>query len=106
MIDIIRKNKRSIPPELFPTKNVPKLTSKFAFTSDTTLMSVLPQKSNEGVVLKRTLHSDKEIPNGAVKQKPKIILEYNRYNSLVDTIDKAVLCYKEKNKLLAFDRVL
>lgn len=97
MIGTLRKNKPSIPPVLLQTNNVPNMTSKFAFTSNTTLVAYIPEKSNKCVVLQSTLHSDKSVSDGPGK-KPTIILDYNRTKGSVDTMDKAVACYSTKRK--------
>lgn len=97
MIGTMKRNKACIPPELLQTKNVPKMTSKFAFTSDTCLVSYLPEKSNKCVVLLSTLHSEKTVSNQRSK-KPEIILHYNKTKGAVDTMDKAVMCYTTKRK--------
>lgn len=62
--------------------------SKFAFTPTTTLVSYLP-KRNKNVVLLSTLHKTVEISDRE-DRKPAIILDYNRNKGGVDNLDKVI----------------
>ncbi|TWW61348.1 hypothetical protein D4764_05G0014380 [Takifugu flavidus] len=66
------------------------LSSKFAFTPTTTLVSYLPKK-NKNVVLS-TLHRDSDISDRG-DRKPVIILDYNRNKGGVDNLDKVIGTY-------------
>ncbi|CAB4056464.1 unnamed protein product [Lepeophtheirus salmonis] len=59
--------------------------SKFVFTPTTTLVSYLPKK-NKNVVLLSTLHKDGSISD-RVDRKPIIIMDYNRNKGGVDNLD-------------------
>lgn len=96
MVGTIKKNKPTLPPQLLETKNVPALTSKFAFTKDTTLVSYFPKK-NKCVVLQSTLHHDDKISCNDDK-KPLLILDYNKPKGAVDTLDKMCANYTSKRK--------
>ncbi|KAL1454554.1 hypothetical protein WDU94_010780 [Cyamophila willieti] len=70
MIGTLKKNKPTIPKELLETKRVPPLTSKFAYTHDTTLVSYFLKKS-KCVVLQSTFHlTDKVNASHPVKKAP------------------------------------
>lgn len=95
MIGTIRKNKPTIPPQLLQ-KNVPKFSSTFAFTKDTTLVSYIPKKG-KCVVLQSTLHHDRKIADTETK-KPEMILDYNNTKGGVDTLDKLASNYSCRRK--------
>ncbi|KAJ8393021.1 hypothetical protein AAFF_G00069250 [Aldrovandia affinis] len=65
--------------------------SKFAFTPTTTLVSYLPKK-NKNVVLLRTLHTEADISDRE-DRKPAIILDYNCNKGGVDNLDKVIGTY-------------
>ena len=60
MIGTVRKNKPKLPPALLATRVREAFSSMFAFTPTTTLVSYLP-KRNKNVVLLSTLHKTAEI---------------------------------------------
>lgn len=91
MVGTIRKNKPELPPALLASKEREVLSSKFAFTPTTTLVSYLPKK-NKNVVLLSTLHTEADISNREDK-KPAIILEYNSNKGGVDNLDKVIGTY-------------
>ncbi|KAL3969261.1 leucine-rich repeat-containing G protein-coupled receptor 6 [Sarotherodon galilaeus] len=57
MVGTIRKNKSELPPQLMTMKNGPVKSSKFVYTADTSLVSYVPKKG-KNVVLMSTLHRD------------------------------------------------
>ncbi|XP_014912949.1 piggyBac transposable element-derived protein 4-like [Poecilia latipinna] len=91
MIGTVRKNKPELPPALLTTKERKVFSSKFAFTPTTTLVSYLPKK-NKNVVLMSTLHKDGDISNRE-DRKPNIILDYNHTKGGVDNLDKVIGTY-------------
>lgn len=74
-LTMIRKNRSELPPQLLPTKNRPVNSSKFVYTVDTSLVSYVPKK-RKNVILMSTLHWDGRI-SGLEHQKPEIIMDYN-----------------------------
>ena len=70
--------------------------SQFYFTKDTTVVSYIPKK-NRNVVLMSTAHNSKEVSNRENK-KSKIILDYNVTKVAVDTLDKLIATYTCKRK--------
>ena len=72
MLGTMRRNKTELP-NLSRKETVHH--SQFYFTRDTTVVSYIP-KRNRNVVLMSTAHNSKEVSNREDK-KPKIILDYN-----------------------------
>lgn len=98
MIGTVKKNKRFIPKEFQPHKDRGNETSIFGFTKKATLVSYVP-KPRKCVILLSTMHFTKEL--GDVKNKPEIILEYNRTKGGVDTLDQMVheyMCKRRTNR--------
>ncbi|XP_047241326.1 piggyBac transposable element-derived protein 4-like [Girardinichthys multiradiatus] len=91
MVGTVRKNKPELPPALLASKEREVFSSKFAFTPNTTLVSYLPKK-NKNVVLLSTLHTDSDISIHE-DRKPIIILDYNRNKGGVDNLDKLIGTY-------------
>lgn len=80
MVGTMRKNKRSIPPNLLTCKKLPLYKSTFAFTKNTALVSYVGRK-NKCTILQSTLHSSKEVETGN-KRLPAIISYYNKTKGL------------------------
>lgn len=91
MVGTVRKNKPELPPALLATRGREAFSSKFAFTPTTTLVSYLP-KRNKNVVLLSTLHKTAEISDRE-DRKPAIILDYNHNKGGVDNLDKVIGTY-------------
>ncbi|XP_035854995.1 uncharacterized protein LOC118494664 [Sander lucioperca] len=87
MVGTVRKNK----PEL------PSQSSKFAFTPTVTLVSYVP-KRNKNVVLLSTLHMGDARVSAGRHAKPDIILHYNSTKGSVDNLDKLVGTYSCRRK--------
>jgi len=93
MLGTMRRNKTELP-NLSRKEAVHH--SQFYFTKDTTVVSYIPKK-NRNVVLMSTAHNSKEVSNREDK-KPKIILDYNATKGAVDTLDKLIATYTCKRK--------
>ncbi|XP_053271933.1 piggyBac transposable element-derived protein 4-like [Pleuronectes platessa] len=91
MVGTVRKNKPQLPPALVSTRGREALSSKFAFTDTHSLVSYLPKK-NKNVILMSTLHKDAAVSE-AEHRKPQIILDYNRNKGGVDCLDKLTGTY-------------
>ncbi|XP_047219543.1 piggyBac transposable element-derived protein 1-like [Girardinichthys multiradiatus] len=91
MVGTVRKNKPELPPALLVSKEREVFSSKFAITPNTTLVSYLPKK-NKNVILLSTLHTDGDISDHE-DRKPIIILDYNRNKGGVDNLDKVIGTY-------------
>ncbi|XP_051915601.1 piggyBac transposable element-derived protein 4-like [Hippocampus zosterae] len=104
MVGTVRKNKPELPPALIDTKDRVPLSSKFAFTETTTMVSYIPKK-RKNVTLISTLHKDAAVSSREDK-KPAIILDYNRCKGGVDVLDKVTGTYTCQRKTLRWPMVV
>ena len=65
MVGTVRRNKPELPPALTTTGGRDAFSSKFAFTQDTTIVSYMPKK-NKNVILMSTLHKAAEVSGRAL----------------------------------------
>ena len=92
-VGTVRKNKRQIPNEILIVKNRPEKTSKFVFQTDVTLVSYVPKK-NKNVLIMSTLHHDNNIdPSTGELNKLELITFYNMTKGGVDTVDQLSATY-------------
>ncbi|XP_071743601.1 uncharacterized protein [Lepeophtheirus salmonis] len=91
MVSTVRENKPELPPALLASKEREVFSSKFAFTPTTTLVSYLPKK-NKNVILLSPLHRDGSISDRD-DRKPIIIMGYNRNKRSVDNLDIVIGAY-------------
>ncbi|XP_040918201.1 piggyBac transposable element-derived protein 4-like [Toxotes jaculatrix] len=91
MVGTIRKNKPELPPKLLEVRKRAILSSMFAFSSTHTLVSYVP-KRGKNVLLLSTKHREPAISNEP-HRKPMIILDYNRNKGGVDNLDKVTGTY-------------
>ncbi|VEN49604.1 unnamed protein product [Callosobruchus maculatus] len=88
LVGTMRKNKRQLPVEFVNTKQRPVNSSMFAFEKNKTLVSYVPRKG-KNVILVSSMHFDDEIDTGTGdKAKPRIITFYNETKSGVDVVDE------------------
>ncbi|XP_061880293.1 piggyBac transposable element-derived protein 4-like [Entelurus aequoreus] len=80
----VKKNKPELPAEILQVKDKAPLFSKFAFTDTNTVVSIVPKKKRN-VILMSTLHKDAAVSSGSDK-KPTIILDYNKNKGEVDNL--------------------
>uniref|UniRef100_A0A671U995 PiggyBac transposable element-derived protein domain-containing protein n=1 Tax=Sparus aurata TaxID=8175 RepID=A0A671U995_SPAAU len=95
MVGTVRRNKPELPLALLASKNRQVLSSKFAFTSTTTLVSYMAKK-NKNVMLMSTLHTEAPDDDAAGRRKdgkPAIVLDYNSNKGGVDNLDKVIGTY-------------
>lgn len=90
LVGTIRANKPELPPKLKQTKNRAVLSSLFAFTTTTTAVSYIPRRGRN-VFLLSTKHREPAVIQGD-KQKPQMIVDYNRCKGGVDNLDKVCDC--------------
>jgi len=95
MLGTVRKNRSELPAEVLVMKDRAPLSSKFAFTETTALVSYCPKKG-KNVVLMSTLHKDAEFSPVREDQKHTMILDYNSTKGGVDNLDKVTGCYSTK----------
>ncbi|XP_019123568.2 piggyBac transposable element-derived protein 4 isoform X1 [Larimichthys crocea] len=94
LVGTIRRNKPELPPNLLQARAV--FSSMFAFTKNHTLVSYIP-KRGKNVLLLSTKHRSPDISD-EMKKKPIIIHDYNRCKGGVDTLDKVVATYSCRRK--------
>eukprot|EP00066_Takifugu_rubripes_P014261 XP_011603527.1 PREDICTED: piggyBac transposable element-derived protein 4-like [Takifugu rubripes] len=104
IVGTIRKNRSELPPQLLTSKNRPVKSSKFAYTADTSLVSYVPKKG-KNVVLMSTLHRDGRMCDQE-HHKPEIIMDYNATKGGVDNMDKLVTAYSCKWRTLRWPLVI
>ncbi|XP_068435159.1 piggyBac transposable element-derived protein 4-like [Clinocottus analis] len=91
MVGTVKKNKPELPAEILQEKDRAPLSSKFAFTDTTTVVSYCPKKTRN-VILMSTLHKDAAVSPGSDK-KPTMILDYYKNKGGVDNLDKLTATY-------------
>ncbi|XP_048853945.1 piggyBac transposable element-derived protein 4-like isoform X2 [Brienomyrus brachyistius] len=96
MVGTVRHNKPELPPELLTVKGREVTSSQFAFTANTTLVSYVPRKG-KNVMLMSTLHREGQISDRKHK-KPEIILQYNARKGGVDTLNMVTAHYSCRRK--------
>ncbi|XP_065658824.1 piggyBac transposable element-derived protein 4-like [Hydra vulgaris] len=92
----IKKNKGEIPKKLLSALHRPFYSSTFGFQNDSTIVSYVLKK-NKAVILLSTFHHSNDIVVDH-NEKPRIILDYNKYKGGVDTLDQVVRCYSSRRK--------
>ncbi|XP_072392484.1 uncharacterized protein [Diabrotica undecimpunctata] len=92
-VGMLRKNKRCIPAQFLILQNREQMTSLFGFQKDITLLSYVPKK-NKNVLLLSTMHHDKAIDEATSdKNLLEIISFYNFTKSGVDVVDELSASY-------------
>lgn len=86
----IRKNRRELPLEFSNPTTRPLGSSMFAYNSCITLVSYIPKKK-KNVLLVSSLHHDDKIDQETGK--PEMIMDYNDTKGGVDTLDKMCAAY-------------
>nr|CAH7737709.1 unnamed protein product [Callosobruchus chinensis] len=90
VIGTIKANKRELPPELVNVKQRPPQSSIFAYQPHCSLVSYVPRK-NKNVLVLSTMHHDDKLDKDSGK--PDIIMDYNRTKFGVDVVDKMCASY-------------
>ena len=96
-VGTVRKNKTFLPPCITNTQGRNVLSSKFAFQKGCTLVSYIPKKG-KNVLLMSSLHDQGYKDDSRDDQKPDIILDYNHGKGAVDNLDKLVRTYSVVRK--------
>ena len=99
----VKKNRRFLPPVILDAQR-PVLSSQFAFQDNVTLVSYVPKKK-KNVVLLSTQHHSADISEDREDKKPEIILHYNRTKGAVDTLDKLLRTYSCQRKCRRWPQV-
>ncbi|KAM9770316.1 DNA polymerase delta subunit 4 isoform 1-T1 [Menidia menidia] len=104
MVGAIRKNRPELPPQLLTLKDRPVKSSKFAYTADTSLVSYVP-KRGKNVVLMSTLHGDGRICDQE-HLKPEIIMDYDFTKGGVGNLGKLLTAYSCKRRTIRWPMVI
>nr|XP_061796549.1 piggyBac transposable element-derived protein 4-like [Nerophis lumbriciformis] len=104
LVGTLRKNKGELPPALLRITCRQPLSSLFAFTKNMALVSYVPKRAENFLVLS-TRHRTPEVPEGALK-KPQIILDYNRCKGAVDHLDQVRITYSCRRRALRWPMCL
>lgn len=106
IVGTLRKNKRQIPPEFVSTKGRELNSSLFGFQEKCTLVSYVPKKG-KNVLLISTLHNDDKIDHDSGDlQKPEIITFYNLTKGGVDVVDEMGATYSCARKTRRWPMVI
>ena len=93
VIGTLRKNKRELPLEFSKPINRKIHSSMFGFTSDLTLVSYIPRRGKNVLLVSSLHHHDEIDPSTGNQNKPFIITEYNETKGGVDVVDKLCASY-------------
>lgn len=93
VIGTLRKNKRELPLEFSKPTNRPIHSSMFGFTKELTLVSYIPRRGKNVILVSSMHHHDDIDLNSGEKSKPVIITEYNETKGGVDVVDKLSASY-------------
>ncbi|XP_041811933.1 piggyBac transposable element-derived protein 4-like [Chelmon rostratus] len=104
MVGTICKNRTELPPEVLTVKKRPVHSSNFMFTANTSLVSYIPKKGRN-VLLMSTLHRDGK-KSSQEDRKPEVILDYNATKGGVDNLDKLLACYSCQRRTLRWPLVV
>ena len=104
-VGAVRQNKQFLPPVITSKANKPVLTSTFAHREHLTLVSYIP-KRGKNVVLISSQHMDQEVHSERQDKKPEIILHYNSTKGAVDSLDKLLRTYSTQRKTRRWPMVL
>ncbi|KRX71861.1 PiggyBac transposable element-derived protein 4 [Trichinella sp. T6] len=96
-VGTMRKNKRQIPAAFIDTKHREQNSSLFGYQKNMTLVSYVPKK-NKNVILLSSMHHDGSIVSIGQREKPEIVLFYNKTKSGVDHADQLAQCYNTARK--------
>ena len=90
VVGTVRKNKPELPNRLLAVKGREVLSSEFLFTATTTLVSYMPKK-NRNVVLLSTRHAEADVSDR--EDKKPVIPDYNSNKGGMDNLDKVIRTY-------------
>ena len=98
-VGTLRKNKKELPADFIAVKNRNPKSSIFGFQDDTTILSYIPKK-NKNVLLISTMHTEDNSvdTSSGTEQKPNIILFYNSTKIGVDVVDELCGTYSTSRK--------
>ncbi|XP_019724285.1 piggyBac transposable element-derived protein 4-like [Hippocampus comes] len=88
---MVRRNKPELPAEITQIAGRQPLSSIFCFTKDLAVVSYIPKKGKNVLVLS-TAHKEPKMEDGG-KRKPQMIIDYNKSKGAVDHLDQACGMY-------------
>ena len=88
----LRCNRREVPDQMKVAKNMTLYSSRFLYYKDSTMVSYIAKK-NKSILLLSNYHHDGSISD-MLKQKPQLILDYNRHKCGVDILDQMLKGYR------------
>ncbi|XP_069604265.1 piggyBac transposable element-derived protein 4-like [Ranitomeya imitator] len=97
LVGTMRPNRREIPPIMKHNAQRPIYESVFGFCNEATMVSYKAKKE-KSVILLSTMHHDESIDTNDRKQKPEIILHYNKTKRGVDKMDEMITEYSCKRQ--------
>ncbi|XP_061576912.1 piggyBac transposable element-derived protein 4-like [Cololabis saira] len=104
MVGPVRRNRPELPPQILSVRNRPVHSSRFMFTADTALVSYIPKKG-KNVVLMSTRGLD-----GAVSERedrrPEVVLDHEATRGGVEALDALLSRYSCKRRTLRWPLVI
>uniref|UniRef100_UPI00358F4BCF piggyBac transposable element-derived protein 4-like n=1 Tax=Myxine glutinosa TaxID=7769 RepID=UPI00358F4BCF len=105
IVGTLLQNKPDVPTVMKPNKHRQLHSSEFGFKGNITMLSYVPKK-NKAVLFLSTLHHEKSIMEGSIKNQPEIITYYNSTKGGVDVMDQMVHNYSCKRQTKRWPLVL
>ncbi|XP_057696551.1 piggyBac transposable element-derived protein 4-like isoform X1 [Corythoichthys intestinalis] len=96
LVGTIKRNKPELPAQVTQTTGRQPLSSIFCFTKDMALVSYIPKKGKNVLVLS-TVHKEPKVEDEG-KRKPEMILDYNKSKVAVDHLDQACGTYSTRRR--------
>ncbi|XP_043462873.1 piggyBac transposable element-derived protein 4-like [Leptopilina heterotoma] len=106
IVSTLRKNKREIPPEFVAVKGRNICSSKFGFTEKCSLVSYVPKKNKNVLMLSTLYNSDDIDKDTGSRKKPEIITFYNLMKGAVDVVDELKGTYSVSRETRRWPMVL
>jgi len=97
LVSTLKKNKQAIPSEFQAFSRKPVLETKFGFTENMTLLSFVPKK-NKNVIMISTMFHNKAVDTST--HKPEMIMFYNKTKGGVDGLDRKCSVFSSKKRSL------
>ncbi|XP_054639996.1 piggyBac transposable element-derived protein 4-like [Dunckerocampus dactyliophorus] len=96
LVGTVRRNKPELPAQVTQITGRQPLSSIFCFTKDMALVSYVPKKGKNVLVLS-TAHKEPKVEDGG-KRKPQMTLDYNKSKGAVDHLDQACGTYSTRRR--------
>ncbi|GFS21416.1 PiggyBac transposable element-derived protein 4 [Elysia marginata] len=105
LVGTVRSDKRFLPQKFAGKKELQLYESAFGFQDSRMICSYQGHRP-KNVILVSSMHGDAAIDLSNEKQKPEVVLFYNRTKGGVDTMDKMALTYTTKRSTKRWPLVL